>query len=79
MLSLLGSLQPDPFSPRHAVHQEPQNRKHSESAESDNDSDATSESESDSESEEDSDDELDTFQALGKRKDKEDKSGKGKK
>ncbi|KAJ3514627.1 hypothetical protein NLJ89_g2273 [Agrocybe chaxingu] len=66
MLSVLGSLQPDPFSPRHVVHP-PNVEEKSESGDG-------SESEDDSE-EEGSDDseesEEDTLQLLGKRKDAE--------
>lgn len=79
MLSLLGSLQPDPFSSRHTVNQQPETKKQSgESLESEGD-DSDAKSDSNSESEEDSEDEdseADTFQMLGKRKDLQDLKGK---
>lgn len=72
MLSLLGSLQPDPFSPRHTVQQHTQKTQPKDSAtedevEEDEDEESGSDSDSDSPAEDDSDG--DTFQALGKRKD----------
>jgi len=67
MLSLLGSLQPDPFSPRHVVQHNTEGRK--EEAEEDDQSMDEDGSESDSES----GSEVDTLQMLGKRKEPEDK------
>lgn len=69
MLSLLGSLQPDPFSSRHVVQHNTEGRK--EEAEEDDRSMEEDGSESDSESSSDS--EVDTLQMLGKRKEPEDK------
>ena len=68
MLSLLGSLQPDPFSPRHVVQHNTEGRK--EEAEEDGSIEEGG-SESDSETSSDSDrEEVDTM--LGKRKELED-------
>lgn len=72
MLSLLGSLQPDPFSPRHVIQHNPEGRK--EEGEEDDGSVDEDGSESDSESGADTDaEEVDTFQMLGKRKEPQDK------
>ena len=79
MLSLLGSLQPDPFSSRHTVNQQVETKKQNgESLDTeDGDSDATSDSNSESKADsEDEDSEADTFQMLGKRKDLQDLKGK---
>ena len=76
MLSLLGSLQSDPFSSRHTVDQQPESQKQNgENLESDEDSDATSSPASEGSSE-DEDSEGDTFQMLGKRKDLQDLKGR---
>lgn len=72
MLSLLGSLQPDPFSPRHTVQQHTQKTQRRDSGtedEAEEDESAESESDSDSDSAAEDDSDNDTFQALGKRKD----------
>jgi DNA-directed RNA polymerase I subunit RPA43 len=58
MLSLLGSLQPDPFSPRHVPHQKPEK---AEGSESDDESVGFDNDSSDSE-----DEEQDTLRLLGK-------------
>jgi DNA-directed RNA polymerase I subunit RPA43 len=87
MLSLLGSLQPDPFSPRHIVNQQPEKKDEDEesSASDEDDQDEATDAESgleEEEEEEEDDSDMDTFQALGKRKDIEDakeKSVPGKK
>lgn len=77
MLSLLGSLQPDPFSPRHTIqHDNTKTQKEdegsSESEESEVDEGSSSESESDDVDDDESD--IDTLQSLGKRKDLDDAS-----
>jgi DNA-directed RNA polymerase I subunit RPA43 len=69
MLSLLGSLQPDPFSPRHVVQHNTEGQK--EEGEEDDGSEDEDDSESDSESGSDTD--AEELQMLGKRKEREDK------
>ncbi|KAF8973323.1 hypothetical protein BDZ97DRAFT_1780820 [Flammula alnicola] len=73
MLSLLGSLQPDPFSSRYTIHhptKSPKEAYESSGTEDNDDSDAASESDSSPELEkQDEESDSDTFQSLGKRKD----------
>lgn len=72
MLSLLGSLQPDPFSPRHTIQPHTQKAQQNDSGtedEVDEEESGESESGSDSDSAAEDDSESDTFQQLGKRKD----------
>ena len=67
MLSLLGSLQPDPFSPRHVIQSKPDVQNEDET---DSESDAHLGLEGDeSVSEEAEDSDEDTFQRLGKKRD----------
>lgn len=62
MLSLLGSLQPDPFSPLHTISHEHPGTEEQEASESEEDVEGSESDESEDESEED------TLQSLGKRK-----------
>ncbi|CAA7263196.1 unnamed protein product [Cyclocybe aegerita] len=66
MLSVLGSLQPDPFSPRHVVHPPNAEEKGESGDESESEDDSEEEGSADSEESEE-----DTLQLLGKRKDAE--------
>ncbi|KDR75945.1 hypothetical protein GALMADRAFT_248757 [Galerina marginata CBS 339.88] len=68
MLSLLGSLQPDPFSPRHTIHQHLATNDKAEYESTGTEDDVAERVESDSDGEDDGSD-SDTFQSLGKRKD----------
>ncbi|KAF8200868.1 hypothetical protein BJ912DRAFT_921453 [Pholiota molesta] len=66
MLSLLGSLQPDPFSPRHIVNQQPEKKDEDEesSASDEDDQDEATDAESgleEEEEEEEDDSDMDTF------------------